>query len=327
MQNFNQFNLKDRPYVSFSSMSGPEGNPIEIAKLFHAGLSQAGFKEEGNYLGGNNLSHVISKLGNFDYEFIKSILFNMSETTYEITEKNKEDDDDVIVVIKKKKPSNDIEKENYLGRSSIYYANTSNMAERIMEDRDAFISKDKIGMSVLDHYLMAEKNEEYILALQFMYINYLPEEYEGLLNNKVFNKVNIVEEIKEPSFESRIYKNLLKYAISKNDIHVEDSMNFLLENIKKYKNKITQAQLGDIFLSISGVSEIAKHNPDASDYFNKLLNNFKVIQKADVMNDMIEKFKGSKEGLVQLEKGFISLSLAEMELTPQDTNKPKARRL
>lgn len=270
MREYNKFNLKNRPYLAIPNFSGEDGNPIRLSPLFSSAMLSAGYKEESRYLGGSSIGNIIKKIEGFDYQFITNLIFSLTETTVEMVDKAKSesnDDEDIIIVVKKKKNN----AENYLGRSDIYYTDTNDMQTNILKDESLFISKDKIGMTPFDHYLMADKQDEYILGLQYLYINFDEKECADVINNKFLDQ-SLIDILGYKRIEGIIYTDLVRYYATK-DSNIPDQMCEKIQDVIRdtYKSRdLKDENLISVTTAITNSFDIINHKPENHAVTNKL---------------------------------------------------------
>ena len=270
MREYNKFNLKNRPYLDIPNFSGEDGNPIKLSPLFSSAMLSAGYKEESRYLGGSSIGNIIRKIEGFDYQFITNLIFSLTETNVEMIDKAKaenDDDDDIIIVVKKKKNN----AENYLGRSDIYYTDTNDMQTNILKDESLFISKDKIGMTPFDHYLMTEKQDEYILGLQYLYINFDEKECADVINNKFLDQ-SLIDILGYKRIEGIIYTDLVKYYATK-DSNIPDQMCEKMQDVIRntYKSRdLKDENMISVTTAITNSFDIINHKPENHAITNSL---------------------------------------------------------
>lgn len=335
MKNFNQFNLNDRPVIDIGDFTGSDGNSFILAAKYKSGMKSAGYEEESLYLGGKSFSEYSNgkfELLQMDRQFIENIVFSLAETNYEIEEKNKNDDEDMIIVIKKKKKASfNPDEINYLGRGSHYYATTETMKDEILKHYDHFLEKDKVGMTVLDHYILSEKYSEYALAVQFILINYLNESYEDAFNNKVFG-LNILDNIGEKNSLLMLHTNLAKYTLTGDEEIAKESVEKINARIS-HMSKNRQTSMDDkisfvkeIFNATQCLMYLSSHVEDINE-FNSIINSglmTKDSQFIKFVNDT-----GNKELIVELERnllmGNVMQAMNKMEV--QDDMKITRRRI
>lgn len=325
MKNFNQFNLKNRPFVNIGDFTGNDGNSFILAAKFRNGMKLAGYEEESEYLGGR--SHSEYSNGKFDLlnmnrDFIENVVFSLAETNYEIEEKNKENDDDIVIVVKKKNKTPENESINYLGRGSHFYATVETMKDEVVKHYDEFLEKDKIGMTVLDHYLLSGKYSEYLLALQYIVINFTPEDYKNVFDNNVLG-LKIIENMCEKNLLIMMHTNFAKYVLTKDESFIDETIeNMNKELIKIDKSKSTEKEKVDLAKEVLNVmsisSYLAAQVEGTFDFTVKI--NSSLTEETSVFNKLVKSIK-NKEFLAEFEKHILLSSMDTVRALEQSKDK------
>jgi len=304
---FNHFNLKNRPFLNVpTGLSGEDGNIIKLGPLFESTMRRAGYPEEAQYFGGNNLMDIIRKVENFTYSsFILPLIVSMTETSDEIEKKYEDTDEDIVIVRSKKKKEN---QENYLGRNPLFYADMYNFKETLVDNYDHFLEKDKIGMTILDHYLMAEKYDVCTLAMQYIYLNKDPEEYQGFIDNKVF-ELSIPESLIHKNMEMSLYYSLLNYGVNQSPELIDGAIKNIDEMIAKHKKMfVKDGHVGNFLELFKSMKEVVSGKPENMPFIDNVFShvwiNF-MTPGTDVYKEL-EKHK-QLDSLIRIEKEYLSM--------------------
>lgn len=336
-QYFNVFNLKDRPYVEYLDLNGAGGNVIEIGPIFSNALRKAGYKEEGNYFGYEKYDLMKKAMNNnFSYDFIMSLALSMLESNAEIEsnfidEQNKNnpdnEDEDVFLVIKKNKKNN----ENIYGRGELHYLNiahekSESIHEIIKNNYSEIFKKDKMNFNILEHYLLSEKNNEYCLLLQYLYINNEPEEYKTLLESSHFN-YNIIDNVSKSSINTYLHTNLLKYKcgmINSPQEMINDSINFIDQKCNELYNKMTKTHIDNLLEIINEFIEVLKYKNEeqlAEKFITTLI--LSIQEKNSDINSVINKEYDPDVYITKLEKEFLVATISNNIIEKNEVKKIK----
>lgn len=333
---FNEFNLKNRPFVKLGDISGEAGNSLNMANNFYRDMKKEGFPEEATYFsdGSNSVQESFKKMIRIgvDFNFIQRMIYNISETDVEMIKKAEEniDDDEEIILVRKKNKKTSPEEKNYLNRGSHFYTTSSNMKEEYIKHIDEFFDKDKIGMTVLDHYLLSNKYEEFCVAIQYAIFNSPIEDYQKAISNEVFD-FNIIESVSQKNPLLTLHLNMAKYTISENPDFVENTVetlkNYLSKQNKRSEKEIKQV-VDEVF-SIMDIVSFMSQDLESLKVFKKEIGSF-CLDQDSAFGKIIEKISNSeykKEIKALFEKHIIldSISTNSNELENEQIKVNKRR--
>lgn len=304
---FNYFNLTDRPFMNIpTGFSGEDGNIIKLSPLFFNTMQRAGYPEEAQYFGGSNIMNIITKVGNMDYaKFIKPLIVSMVETNVEIEQQYEDSDEDIVIVRRKKTREKG---ENYLGRNELFYATENNFNALLVKNYENFLSKDKLGMTILDHYLLSDKIGLATLALQYMYINKDKEEYKEVLNNNVLD-CSVIDMFSQKNIELSMYISLLRYSEQQDPAFIDQTIKDIEKVINtNYKEFIKGGYAGNFLDSFQAMKEIAGYKPENVEFVDKVFShvwsNF-MCPGSKIYEEL--KKSGQHESLIKIEKKYLNI--------------------
>lgn len=304
---FNHFNLKNRPFLNVpTGLSGEDGNIIKLGPLFESTMRRAGYAEEAQYFGGNNLMNIIQKVENFHYSsFMLPLIVSMTETNDEIEKRYEDTDEDIVIVRSKKKKDN---QENYLGRNPLFYANMYDFKETLIDNYDEFLEKDKIGMTIIDHYLMAEKYDVCTLAMQYIYLNKSPEEYQSVIDNKVFGQ-SIPDSLIHKNMEMNLYYSLLQYGVDQSPELIKEAIKNIDDLIAKHKKVfVAEGHVGNFLELFKSMKEVVSGKPENMPFIDEVFSHVWVnfmTPGTDIYKEL-EKHK-QLDSLIRIEKEYLNI--------------------
>ena len=246
----NNFKLKNRPLLNLGNVVGEDGNVNHILANFSNAMKSQGYYEESKYWGNNVFLFNVMRLKELkmNYDTMFKIIVSMTNTNVELMLKA---ENDIETTDKYKEYNNTYltEGTNCFGRTEIFYSlvepkNGGRNLRDVINDNgyEILLSKDNLGMTAFDHYLLADKKRAYVLGMQYLAVNAEPDEIKQILDNSIFD-YNCHEKIaKNKNITMAFYYALLKATVepSEEDKYIDDYVKFIVKSIGKVERSFEE---------------------------------------------------------------------------------------
>lgn len=327
---FNVFNLKNRPAVDLLNFAGQHGNLIEVVQNYNIAMSGQGFIEEARYFGNSpyHLGFQRVKANGLTYDQVMKIIFSMTETNFE--NEIKAEQSGKYRSLEEKENDFFDTGANCYGRTNIFYAELNNddydldLEELLMDDGyEILLVKDKVGMTPMDHYLLACKYKEYIYAMQVLSLSATNEEKMSVLGNTIFG-FNCHEGITPNSISLKLAFSLAKADGSNNKEIAKEFIAYSLKAFEQYETTLEKEKkyannpkIAQIYRSIKAAAINTIENIKDFGYMSAFNKDYEIIlEKIEdgLLKAFMGKYKEIEELHVLFEKKMLNKTVDTLQI-------------